>query len=704
MKTYTTTITLLFILLCFSVSNAQTELISSNRDFNNGTLSPWFKSGDVLIAGSNFTNCYSCPGYAVLGVNTSGTAIDHASGSLYRTVTIPNNVLSGSNATFVFYANISTAETNNSVAYDKLDIFLNDINSYGYEINISNINRTSGYVKFEYTLQDIEDFAGKSMTLSFEVDCDGAKPTAFRVDDISLVIQTQNSCTYSLPSTSQHFPVNGGSGSFDVNTQSACPWNATTTYSWISTSSSGSGSGDVDYTVQANPDIISRTGTIKVEGKTFTITQDAAPLLKADLSLSNISITPNPVIQGASATITCYMWNKGLADAQNVSVSYMLSNDCSENTSNDYPLGTSTMVNISALGKYTMNFNVQIPVDALWEGTKYLKCWIDFSKSVVEASDDDNRSCIQILITQSPGQIFSLNPSKSHLMWPFYNQSDNSSINPNTKWDNQKNGIITDQWFYKNSHDTDTFGNVHHDNSSWFAQDWNYKTDECNYDFYSPLAGTVLYSSWGCIANSCTSKGGCTTSWGNTIVIRSTYDPSYIFRIAHLQNFARNFQSGDNINSGEKLGRIGNTGSSSNTHAHCQLNKVPTIEIDNVMKHGNFINSLQSYAVDFDFDAVFDVGGGGTGFYNSIGKQSSISVFPNPNQGHFNLQYVSAHKERGIGIVTNALGEVVSSLDLHFSTGKNENVVDISHLPDGIYVFSIMTKNQVETFKLVIQR
>ncbi len=83
-------------------------------------------------------------------------------------------------------------------------------------------------------------------------------------------------CTYSLSPTSE-FPASGGTGSVSVTTQSECDWTATSNdTSWITVTSgvSGTGNGTVDYSVAANTGT-SRTGTMTIAGRTFTVNQSA---------------------------------------------------------------------------------------------------------------------------------------------------------------------------------------------------------------------------------------------------------------------------------------------------------------------------------------------------------------------------------------------------------------------------------------------
>lgn len=91
------------------------------------------------------------------------------------------------------------------------------------------------------------------------------------------VYQSDSSCSYTLSLHSTGFTANGGSGSFNVTTQSGCNWTPSTIAPWIDIGSgSGPGSSTVIYTVASNPALSPRTGTVLVQGQSYTVNQAAA--------------------------------------------------------------------------------------------------------------------------------------------------------------------------------------------------------------------------------------------------------------------------------------------------------------------------------------------------------------------------------------------------------------------------------------------
>ncbi|MGE5815818.1 MAG: BACON domain-containing protein [Acidobacteriota bacterium] len=121
-------------------------------------------------------------------------------------------------------------------------------------------------------------------TVSFHFD-ENPAGSAARTGTITLTGQTftlnqaAGACTYSLSPASLDVPATAGSGTFTVTTAGACTWTATSNVAWvgITAGASGTGSGTVTFTYADNPaGSAARTGTISVNGQTFTLNQ-AAP-------------------------------------------------------------------------------------------------------------------------------------------------------------------------------------------------------------------------------------------------------------------------------------------------------------------------------------------------------------------------------------------------------------------------------------------
>ncbi|HZH89383.1 MAG TPA: BACON domain-containing carbohydrate-binding protein, partial [Pyrinomonadaceae bacterium] len=85
-------------------------------------------------------------------------------------------------------------------------------------------------------------------------------------------------CTTTLAATGREVPGSGATFSVAFTTQAGCAVSATSNAAFITVNAAtvdGNGAGSVSYTVQLNPTAAARTGTITINGQTFTVTQAA---------------------------------------------------------------------------------------------------------------------------------------------------------------------------------------------------------------------------------------------------------------------------------------------------------------------------------------------------------------------------------------------------------------------------------------------
>jgi hypothetical protein len=90
------------------------------------------------------------------------------------------------------------------------------------------------------------------------------------------VNQAAAPCIYNINPTAAQFSEAGQSGTITVAAGTGCAWTAVSNSGFLTVDSGtpGTGNGTVGYSVAANVTTSSRTGTITVAGKTFTVTQD----------------------------------------------------------------------------------------------------------------------------------------------------------------------------------------------------------------------------------------------------------------------------------------------------------------------------------------------------------------------------------------------------------------------------------------------
>ena len=89
-----------------------------------------------------------------------------------------------------------------------------------------------------------------------------------------------NNCTSSSSPASHIISAGGGSASFNIYTNSSCPWFASTSDTWITITAGNSSSGDgvISYSVTGNPDMVQRTGTITVLTHVYQVIQEPQPV------------------------------------------------------------------------------------------------------------------------------------------------------------------------------------------------------------------------------------------------------------------------------------------------------------------------------------------------------------------------------------------------------------------------------------------
>lgn len=173
------------------VNAAPTELII-NRGFESGSTG-WLLSGD-FYADSRFDHPHQGTGYAYLS-KADGSYGNNLGGTMEQTVTIPSSATS---ATLTFWYSISTNETE-PIPYDMLDVIIFDT-GYNYLATAANLDNTDSQSPITYSQKsfNMTPYIGKTIKLVFEAGTDAGKPTVFRIDDVSLIINTQTQVTLTL--------------------------------------------------------------------------------------------------------------------------------------------------------------------------------------------------------------------------------------------------------------------------------------------------------------------------------------------------------------------------------------------------------------------------------------------------------------------------------------------------------------------------
>lgn len=80
-----------------------------------------------------------------------------------------------------------------------------------------------------------------------------------------------------------------------------------------------------------------------------------------------------------------------------------------------------------------------------------------------------------------------------------------------------------------------------------------------------------------------------------------------------------------------------------------------------------------------------------------------FNIYPNPNKGLFNLEYVSPHNDILFIKITTLMGEIVYTEKVSVGSGKYLDSIDLRNFPSGIFVFHIETSVGTSSKKIVVQ-
>jgi hypothetical protein len=120
---------------------------------------------------------------------------------------------------------------------------------------------------------------------------------------LTLTVAQAGTCDISISPSSVSSGSDPSSGTVTVTAPSACSWTATSSAAWLTVTggSSGSGNGTVQYDVAANTTNSTRTGSLTIGGRVFSVTQ-AAPHCSIVLSTTSVSLTAASAFRSVNVT------------------------------------------------------------------------------------------------------------------------------------------------------------------------------------------------------------------------------------------------------------------------------------------------------------------------------------------------------------------------------------------------------------------
>lgn len=111
-------------------------------------------------------------------------------------------------------------------------------------------------------------------------------------------------CGYTLGTNSRAFGAAGGAGTVTVTSQGGCSWSVANVPAWltITAGNGGTGSGTVSYTVSTNTTDSSRSATLVIGGRNYTVMQSAPDLTRPTVTFT--SPAANATLTNTQVTVT----------------------------------------------------------------------------------------------------------------------------------------------------------------------------------------------------------------------------------------------------------------------------------------------------------------------------------------------------------------------------------------------------------------
>jgi subtilisin family serine protease len=157
-----------------TVSNATSGELLVNGGFE-GSATPWVLSGNAYRSTGAYP--HGGTGYLILG------AYDNASGSAHQAVTIPSSAA----GTLAFWLNVTSSETTNTTAYDRLFVEVRSTTGVllGTLATYSNLDRGPAGAYTQRSLS-LAPWRGQTVRVQLRATTDSLYATSFRVDDVSM--------------------------------------------------------------------------------------------------------------------------------------------------------------------------------------------------------------------------------------------------------------------------------------------------------------------------------------------------------------------------------------------------------------------------------------------------------------------------------------------------------------------------------------
>jgi Peptidase family M23/Secretion system C-terminal sorting domain len=278
-----------------------------------------------------------------------------------------------------------------------------------------------------------------------------------------------------------------------------------------------------------------------------------------------------------------------------------------------------------------------------------------------------------------------------------------------------------------------------------YADDWaGGNHSACGWNIYSPFCGTVITAGW-------------CNSYGYNVVIRSTANSGFAFRVAHLSSVT--VSVGQSVDRNTRIGVLGTTGNSTGCHAHTVLYRNVNSTIDANFRANTCYQpgygSSTFYAAPFFFkngsgscgvrlntqggetpvdideldEPLFSEGAHATGDIKPgkgggkcdgpVGQAATtateekaanaipLEVYPNPVETGYNTNFRFTLEKAAyvqLTVMDQAGRTVRSVINGILPAGVQNKSMQVNDLPRGIYLYRLLVDNAISSSgKIVVQ-
>lgn len=355
----------------------------------------------------------------------------------------------------------------------------------------------------------------------------------------------------------------------------------------------------------------------------------------------------------------------------------------------------------------TTNNTANVTTHNFSANARYVLLWID-------DAGIDNYARIPEFEVHGGGCAITLNSSgTSSIGWIF----------SNSQFTSRTCGTISAGCGTQNWNVTCSSGCSYHIDDDYYADDWirfrsvsPYDNISCGENVHAPFDGTVLYAN------------RLAYSYGRTVILRSSANNTFAFRVSHLQSIAAGITSGATVSQGQIIGKVGNDAGTSGAvfvcHAHAVLYKNITTgnALTNLMGGHAPSGDIGSQTAATTWAAPYYLDAGCVNKHASAVSEEllqkatlalqnttkmvlrDLEIFPHPIQESATIRWnQTINAEVNLKLV-NLLGQIVLEMNpsQSFQRGTQSLQLQTTQLKSGLYFLQVQSGEEILTRKVTI--